>query len=123
VVDRADRPDFIFNPSNDAWFGWWGPPQHFAQARLRAVEEGLPVLRSTPTGVTGVIDAYGRVAATVPPGGFAVLDHALPPARSATLFARIGNVAPFLLALLLIGAAIVHSRLQLRRKRDTERLT
>ena len=43
VVDRANRPGFIFNPSNDAWFGAWGPPQHLAQARLRALEEGLPV--------------------------------------------------------------------------------
>ena len=50
VVDEQNRPDFIFNPSNDAWFGRWGPPQHLAQARLRAAEEGLPVLRATPTG-------------------------------------------------------------------------
>ena len=63
VVDRANRPDFIFNPSNDAWFGRWGPPQHLAQARLRAVEEGLPVIRSTPTGISAVIDADGRVVA------------------------------------------------------------
>ena len=57
VVDRRNRPDFIFNPSNDAWFGRWGPPQHLAQARLRAAEEGLPVIRSTPTGISAVIDA------------------------------------------------------------------
>ncbi len=57
VVDRGNRPDFIFNPSNDAWFGRWGPPQHLAQARLRAAEEGLPVLRATPTGISAVIDA------------------------------------------------------------------
>jgi apolipoprotein N-acyltransferase len=50
VVDRAHRPDYIFNPSNDGWFGSWGPPQHLAQARLRAIEEGLPVLRATTTG-------------------------------------------------------------------------
>jgi apolipoprotein N-acyltransferase len=61
VVDRANRPDFIFNPSNDAWFGGWGPPQHLAQARLRAIEEGLPVVRATPTGISAVIDADGRV--------------------------------------------------------------
>src|SRR5690606_23886726 len=50
VVERGHRPDFIFNPSNDGWFGQFGPPQHLAQARLRAIEEGLPVLRSTTTG-------------------------------------------------------------------------
>ena len=65
VVDRGDRPDFIFNPSNDAWFGRWGPPQHLAQARLRAAEEGLPVIRSTPTGISAVIDA-ARHADRVP---------------------------------------------------------
>ena len=58
-----DRPDFIFNPSNDAWFGAWGPPQHLAQARLRALEEGLPVIRATPTGISAVIDADGRLLA------------------------------------------------------------
>ena len=56
-----NRPAFIFNPSNDAWFGAWGPPQHLAQARLRAAEEGLPVIRSTPTGISALIDARGRV--------------------------------------------------------------
>ena len=61
VVDRRNRPDFIFNPSNDAWFGRWGPPQHLAQARLRAAEEGIPVIRSTPTGISAVIDAHGHV--------------------------------------------------------------
>ena len=50
VVDQDNRPDYLFNPSNDGWFGSWGPPQHLAQARMRAIEEGLPVLRSTPAG-------------------------------------------------------------------------
>ncbi len=50
VASRTNRPDYIFNPSNDGWFGTWGPPQHLAQARMRAIEEGLPVLRSTTTG-------------------------------------------------------------------------
>jgi apolipoprotein N-acyltransferase len=50
VVDRVHRPDYIFNPSNDGWFGASGPPQHLAQTRLRAIEEGLPVLRSTTNG-------------------------------------------------------------------------
>src|SRR4249919_2921806 len=59
VVDRKNRPDFIFNPSNDAWFGRWGPPQHLAQARLRAAEEALPVIRSTPTGISALINPVG----------------------------------------------------------------
>ena len=60
VVDRAHRPDYIFNPSNDGWFGRWGPPQHLAQARMRAIEEGLPVLRATTTGISAVIAANER---------------------------------------------------------------
>jgi len=61
VVDERNRPSFVFNPSNDAWFGRWGPPQHLAQARLRAAEEGLPVLRATPTGISAVIDGRGNI--------------------------------------------------------------
>ena len=66
VVDPAHRPALIFNPSNDAWFGTWGPPQHLAQARLRAIEEGLPIMRATPTGISAMIDADGRLLATDP---------------------------------------------------------
>jgi apolipoprotein N-acyltransferase len=119
VVDRANRPDFIFNPSNDAWFGWWGPPQHFAQARMRAIEEGLPVLRATPTGVSGVIDARGRVQAAVATGEHGVIDARLPPAAAPTLFARLGNWAPFIVAgFLLLLAAL--SALQSHRKGASE---
>src|SRR4030095_10720525 len=66
VVDPHQRPDFIFNPSNDAWFGRWGPPQHLAQARLRAAEEGIPVIRATPTGISAVVDADGRLLKSLP---------------------------------------------------------
>ena len=98
VVERANRPDFIFNPSNDAWFGRWGPPQHLAQARLRAIEEGLPVIRSTPTGISSVIDAAGRVVASVPWRGAATIAATLPAPRAPTLFARLGNILPMILA-------------------------
>lgn len=111
VVDARNRPDFIFNPSNDAWFGRWGPPQHLAQARLRAIEEGLPVLRSTPTGISAVIDADGRILASVGWREAGAINALLPPAKAPTLFSRLGNVAPFLFALLLLGIAIaVHRR-------------
>jgi apolipoprotein N-acyltransferase len=110
VVDRANRPDFIFAPSNDAWFGAWGPPQHFAQARLRALEEGLPVVRSTPTGITGVIDAQGRVVARLPQHQEGVIDTRLPPAAAPTLFARFGNLLPLAFALLLVAGAIAVRR-------------
>ncbi|HEX8214930.1 MAG TPA: apolipoprotein N-acyltransferase [Allosphingosinicella sp.] len=110
VVDRRDRPDFLFNPSNDAWFGSWGPPQHLAQARLRAVEEGLPVLRSTPTGISAVVDADGEVVASIPWREQGAIQALLPPAKVPTLFSRFGNLAPFLFALLLIAVAIVVHR-------------
>jgi len=107
VVDRRDRPDFIFNPSNDAWFGRWGPPQHLAQARLRAAEEGVPVIRSTPTGISAVIDARGRIVEALPWRTAGVIDADLPPAAIAPPpFARAGNWIPLLLALLMMIAAI-----------------
>jgi len=106
VVDRSNRPDFIFNPSNDAWFGSWGPPQHLAQARLRAIEEGLPVIRSTPTGISAVIDANGTVRASVPMAQAGRIDSRLPQAKAAPLFARHGNILPLSLALILLLSAI-----------------
>jgi len=110
VIDAKNRPAFLFNPSNDAWFGSWGPVQHLAQARLRAMEEGIPIIRSTPTGVSAVIDARGHIlhALGLHRGGF--LDTALPPALPPTLFARIGNWASFAFMALLVGLAIAMRR-------------
>jgi len=108
VVDWQNRPTFIFNPSNDAWFGSWGPPQHLAQARLRAAEEGLPVLRATPTGISAVIDARGEVVSQLPWRRAGVLDVVLPPAaNSPPVFARFGNSIPIVLGLGLMFAGIV----------------
>jgi apolipoprotein N-acyltransferase len=111
VVDPANRPSFIFNPSNDAWFGRWGPPQHLAQARLRAAEEGLPVIRSTPTGISAVIDARGNVVQSIPWRKAGAIDAVLPPAALAPPpFARFGNVIPILLGFALIIGGIVLGR-------------
>ena len=98
VVDRNSRPEYIFNPSNDGWFGSWGPPQHLAQARLRAIEEGLPVLRSTTSGISAVIDANGIVRQSIARYREGRLDGAIPPPKRATLFARYGNFLPLALA-------------------------
>ena len=106
VVDRRDRPDFVFNPSNDAWFGSWGPPQHLAQARLRAAEEGLPIVRATPTGISAVIDADGRLLAALPLGKPGFIQMRLPEAHPPSFFARHGNVVPLLLALALLLAGV-----------------
>jgi apolipoprotein N-acyltransferase len=111
VVDWQNRPAFIFNPSNDAWFGSWGPPQHLAQARLRAAEEGIPVLRATPTGISAVIDARGNVVRSLPWRKAGVIDAVLPPAaNSPPMFGRFGNSIPLLLGFLLIFGGIVLGR-------------
>jgi apolipoprotein N-acyltransferase len=111
VVDERNRPAFIFNPSNDAWFGRWGPPQHLAQAQLRAAEEGLPVLRATPTGISAVIDGRGHIVKSLPWRTAGVIDAVLPPpANSATPFARLGNVIPLLLGFGFIAAGIAVDR-------------
>ncbi|HEX8124435.1 MAG TPA: apolipoprotein N-acyltransferase [Allosphingosinicella sp.] len=116
VVDRRNRPAFLFNPSNDAWFGAWGPPQHLAQARLRALEEGLPVLRATPTGISAVIDSDGRLLRSLPWRTAGIIDTRLPAPRAPTPFARLGNILPLLFSLLLIGLALFEQRIAGRRK-------
>lgn len=110
VLDPARRPRFVFNPSNDAWFGHWGPPQHMAQARLRAIEEGMTIVRATPTGISGVIAPNGKLVASLGQGERAVLDASLPPPRAPTLFARYGNILPGMFGLLLGGLGVVIGR-------------
>jgi len=103
----ATRADWMLQITNDAWFGTHsGPFQHADQARLRAIEQGLPLVRVANTGVTAVYDARGRALAALPFGTEGHLDTALPAALPATLFSRFGE-APVLvllggLALLLI---------------------
>lgn len=111
VVDGSNRPDYIFNPSNDGWFGWWGPPQHLAQARLRALEEGLPVLRSTTTGISAVIDASGVVRGSIASGQAGRLDGFVPSAKAPTLFSQLGNALPLAWAALLAIAGLGLPRL------------
>jgi apolipoprotein N-acyltransferase len=110
VLDREHRPTFLFNPSNDAWFGSWGPPQHFAQARMRAIEDGVPVVRATPTGISGVIGPDGEVVQTLPRSRAGVLDAVVPPPFAPTLFARFGLWASAVFALALGSAGFVCSR-------------
>jgi apolipoprotein N-acyltransferase len=110
IIDRSNRPDFLFNPSIDSWYGPWGPPQHLAMARLRAIEEGLPVIRSTPTGISAVIDADGIVRASLPLGQAGRIDMRLPPAHAPTLFALLGNSIALGLAIILLISAIAMRR-------------
>jgi apolipoprotein N-acyltransferase len=111
VVHRDNRPNFLFNPSNDAWFGRWGPPQHLAQARLRAAEEGIPVIRSTPTGISAVVDARGEVLNSLPWRQAGVIETDLPaPLPGLSPFARLGNIIPLLLGFAMLIAAIALAR-------------
>lgn len=110
VVDRAHGPRALFNPSNDAWFGRWGPPQHLAQARMRAIEEGLPIIRATPTGISALIGADGTLLGTVPHETAGAIELPIPPALPPTLFARIGNIMAALVAALLFAIAIAIRR-------------
>ncbi len=112
VIDADNRPGFLFNPSNDAWFGAWGPPEHLAQARLRAIEEGMPVVRSTPTGISAVIDSNGAVLVALPMGKAGFIQTPLPNVAPPTPFARFGNILPFAFALTLIGFAVALRRWQ-----------
>ncbi|WP_086737442.1 apolipoprotein N-acyltransferase [Erythrobacter colymbi] len=110
VADRANRPDYIFNPSNDGWFGLWGPPQHLAQARMRAIEEGLPVLRSTTTGISAVIDANGVVEASIASGKADKLEGFVPAAKGPTLFGRWGHALTLAWAALFIALGLALPR-------------
>ncbi len=106
------RPAWILNISNDAWFGAGsGPLQHLNIASYRAIEEGLPIIRATPTGVSAVIDAYGRISsgAKLNPGDLGVIDASLPPALERTSFSRLGDLL-FGIMLLLSGTTALADR-------------
>jgi len=110
TVDRAHRPRLIFNPSNDSWYSRWGPAQHLAQARMRAIEEGLPIIRATPTGISAIIDADGRVLAHIPPHVAGAIEASLPAPHPPTLFAMMGNAMAVLVTLLLASLAVAIRR-------------
>jgi apolipoprotein N-acyltransferase len=95
VVDAAHRPGWMLNVTNDAWYGFSaGPFQHFATARVRAVEQGLPLVRAANTGISGVIDSWGRVRVSLALGVAGVIDEPLPIAMNPTPYARYGFVIP-----------------------------
>jgi len=104
LAASGDRPGWIINLTNDGWFGnSTGPYQHLQQARLRAVEEGLPVVRAANTGISAVIDPSGRIVARLGLGIEGVLDASLPAALSPTIYARLGDIP----AAITIAAALL----------------
>lgn len=87
-----DRPGWVLNLTNDGWFGISsGPYQHFRQAQVRMIEEGLPLVRAANTGISAVVDPLGRVITFLPLGAEGVLDSALPKPIAPTLYARTGD--------------------------------
>ncbi len=109
------RPGVMINLTNDGWFGRTsGPYQHLSAARLRAIEEGVPLIRAANTGVSTVIDSYGRIIARLPLGAAGVLDSRLPQAAAITPFGRAPLAGPSALALLMLAGAFL-----LRRRRPS----
>lgn len=101
VAAKLSRPTFLFNPSNDAWFGSWGPPQHLAHARMRSIEEGLPTVRATTSGISAMIGPDGRILEQIPDRRRGYIDLLMPKAYPPTLFSRAGNFIPLVLAIML----------------------
>ena len=114
VTPPGERPGWMLNLTNDAWFGTFaGPQQHFAIASARAVEEGLPMVRVANTGISAVVDPYGRVVARLGIGERGILDSGLPMALPETIFARWGETIPVALAVFsLLFALMLGSRIK-----------
>lgn len=107
VVDPNDRPAWLLNITNDAWFGRSsGPYQHLAMARMRAIEEGLPLVRSANTGISAIVDPYGRIEAELGLGETGVLDAPLPKPLSQQTFYAGWRQIPILL-MVVIGVVII----------------
>ena len=106
-----ERPGWIVNLTNDGWFGIsTGPHQHLQQARLRAIEEGLPIVRAANTGISAVIDPFGRTVASLALGAEGVLDSALPAATKPTVYARFGDLPAAILAALALVIVLMRRR-------------
>ena len=115
VASRDDRPGWIVNLTNDGWFGIsTGPYQHLQQARLRAIEQGLPLVRAANTGISAVIDPVGRFVARLDLGLESVLDSSLPSAIPPTVYARVGDL-PAELIVAIAFAFVMIRRLAKRR--------
>jgi len=110
AVPAGERPGWLVNVTNDGWFGISsGPYQHFQQARVLAIAEGLPLVRAANTGISAVVDPAGRIVKSLPLGDEGVLDSPLPRAMAATAYARFGN--------LIVGLGLILSLILVVRRR------
>jgi len=111
LMSGADRPTWLLNVTDDAWFGLTpGPYQHFAQARLRAIELGVPLVRDANSGISAVLDGFGREIAVAPLGAEGVLDAELPEALAPTLQSHLGSVGAMLIGMAFLAAALTGKR-------------
>jgi apolipoprotein N-acyltransferase len=112
AVPRGERPGWLVNVTNDGWFGIsTGPYQHFQQARVLAIAEGLPLVRAANTGISAVVDPVGRIVGSLPLGSEGVLDAPLPRAIEPTPYVRFGDVP---LILFMVVSLIIVARRRIR---------
>jgi apolipoprotein N-acyltransferase len=112
AVPRGERPGWLVNVTNDGWFGIsTGPYQHFQQARVLAIAEGLPLVRAANTGISAVVDPVGRIVGSLPLGFEGVLDAPLPRAIEPTPYVRFGDVP---LILFMVVSLIMVARRRIR---------
>lgn len=117
VLPDGPRPGWLLNVTNDAWFGDTpGPHQHFAQARLRTIEEGLPMVRAANNGISAVIDPVGRIVRFRGLGTDGVVDAVLPQSIPPTIYARFRDIPALIAMMLLAGAAVFAKRSRPPRK-------
>lgn len=104
---RGPRPAFFLNVTNDAWFGdTIGPQQHFAQARFRSVEQGIPLVRDANTGISAIVDGYGQVRQFLPVGARGALEGALPAVLASTIYGKLGNFPLVLICAIIMICSI-----------------
>jgi apolipoprotein N-acyltransferase len=107
VMPPGQRPGWIVNVTNDGWFGIsTGPYQHFQQARVSAIELGLPLARAANTGISAVVDPLGRILNSLPLGTAGVFDAPLPRAIGAPIYTRLGDAPAFVLVLMALVAVV-----------------
>jgi apolipoprotein N-acyltransferase len=105
------RPDMLLHLTNDAWFGTYaGPQQHLQQARLRAIEQGLPVVRAANTGISAMIDPAGRIVDALPLGRAGFIDAALPAPLRPTIYSRTGDLSAFWVLIAAFAALFLANR-------------
>ncbi len=110
-MSGAQRPGWLLNVTDDTWFGLTpGPYQHYAQARLRAIELGLPLVRDSNSGISAVLDGLGREIVTAPLGAKGVLDAELPEQLAPTLQSRLGSAGATMIGLAFLMTALAGKR-------------